>query len=136
MADWNEPGRSPPWWENVSLSVPTSTLCFSVTTRTSIFAAIMKSGNHEENSESSLEPAGKTNEAAALDYLRHHYLDLPRQRKIVIVLSDGLPTACSVESVCGLTRSLEKDLGVRFLHGTCPPRCILRIGGGRILRGI
>jgi hypothetical protein len=73
-------------------------------------------GDHEEHSLSSLEPAGKTNESAALDYLRQHHLDVPRRRKVVIVLSDGLPTACSVESVCVLIRSLEHDLGVRCLH--------------------
>jgi hypothetical protein len=74
-------------------------------------------GTHDEHSLGSLEPAGKTNEAAALDYLRQHFLSMPRRRKVVLVLSDGLPTACSVESVRWLVRSLEKELGVRCLHG-------------------
>src|SRR5262249_40443199 len=74
-------------------------------------------GNHEEHSLGSLEPAGKTNEAGALAYLKEHYLGLPRRRKVVIVLSDGLPTRCSVESVRWLVRSLEKELGVRCLYG-------------------
>jgi hypothetical protein len=74
-------------------------------------------GGHEEHAVASLEPAGKTNEAAALDYLRRHYLDVPRRRKIVVVLSDGLPTLCSVQAVCGVVRALEKDLGARCLHG-------------------
>jgi Mg-chelatase subunit ChlD len=73
-------------------------------------------GDHEVYSIGSLEGAGKTNEAAALDYLRENYLDAPRRRKVVIVLSDGLPTACSVESVRWVVRTLEKEQGVRCLH--------------------
>jgi hypothetical protein len=74
-------------------------------------------GSHEEHSLGSLEPAGKTNEAAAIDYLRKVHLDSPRRRKAVIVLSDGLPTACSVESVRWLVHATEKELGARFLYG-------------------
>lgn len=74
-------------------------------------------GAHDELSVSSLAPAGKTNEAAALAYLRDEYLTNPCRRKLVIVLSDGLPTACSVESVRWLVQSIEKELGVRFLYG-------------------
>jgi hypothetical protein len=33
-----------------------------------------------------------------------------------MVLSDGQPTACSLESVRWLVRSLEKELGARCLH--------------------
>jgi Mg-chelatase subunit ChlD len=74
-------------------------------------------GDHEEYALGSLGPAGKTNEAAALDYLRRNYLATPPRRKVVLVLSDGLPTACSVEAVRELVRTTEKDLGVRFLDG-------------------
>lgn len=74
-------------------------------------------GTHEDLSVSSLEPAGKTNEAAALAYLRDEYFATARRRKLGIVLSDGLPTACSVESVRWLVRSTEKESGVRFLYG-------------------
>lgn len=73
-------------------------------------------GDHAQHSLTSLAPAGKTNEAAALDHLRPH-LDTPRRRKVVLVLSDGLPTFCSVESVRCLTRSLEMEQGARFLYG-------------------
>lgn len=74
-------------------------------------------GGPDEHALGSLVPSGKTNEAGALDYLRRHHLESPRRRKLVVVLSDGLPTDCSVESVRWLVRSLEKELGVRFLYG-------------------
>jgi hypothetical protein len=73
-------------------------------------------GDHDQHSLGSLHPAGKTNEAAALQYLRENCLMEPRRRKVVVVLSDGLPTACSQESVCALVRSLENDAGVRLMH--------------------
>jgi len=74
-------------------------------------------GTHEDLSVSSLEPAGKTNEAAALAYLRDEYFATACRRKLGIVLSDGLPTACSLESVRWLVHSIEKESGVRFLYG-------------------
>jgi hypothetical protein len=77
---------------------------------------IFQCGSHESHALTSLAPAGKTNEAAALDYLRKHHLDTPRRRKVVIVLTDGLPTYCSVESVRWLVRALEKEQGARFLY--------------------
>jgi len=72
-------------------------------------------GNHEQHSLGLLQPTGKTNEAGALQYLRETHLEAPRRRKVVAVLSDGLPTVCSVESVCWLVRLLEKELGTRLL---------------------
>lgn len=78
---------------------------------------VYRCGTHDEYSLGSLAPAGKTNEAAALDFLDTHYLDVPRRRKAVIVLSDGLPTACSVESVGRVVRRLETERGVRCVHG-------------------
>jgi hypothetical protein len=77
---------------------------------------VYRCGDHEGHALSALAPAGKTNEAAALDYLRAHHLGVPRRRKIVLVLSDGLPTDCSVESVVRLVRTLEKDQGARLLY--------------------
>jgi len=73
-------------------------------------------GDHDDHAIGSLVPSGKTNESAALSHLRGHFHS-PRRRKLVLVLSDGLPTDCSVTSVCHLVRSLEKEAGVRFVYG-------------------
>ncbi len=72
-------------------------------------------GDHEENSIASLAGVGKTNEAAALEFVRVRCASSPRRRRIVLVLSDGLPTVCSVESVRWLVQDMERKHGFRFL---------------------
>lgn len=56
-------------------------------------------GDHENYSIAQLEPSGKTNEAAALHHIQKDLETIARPIKIVIVVTDGLPTACSVEAV-------------------------------------
>jgi hypothetical protein len=77
---------------------------------------VYRCGNHEEHSVALLEPAGKTNEAAALDYLDTQFLGVPRRRKAVLVISDGLPTACSIAAVRRVVQRIERDRGARCLH--------------------
>ncbi len=78
---------------------------------------VYRCGDHDEPALTGLAPAGKTNEAGALDYLREHHLARPRRRRGVVVLSEELPPECSMESVRWLVRTLEKELGARFLYG-------------------
>ena len=56
-------------------------------------------GDHENYSIAQLEPSGKTNEAAALHHIQKDLEAIARPIKILIVVTDGLPTACSVEAV-------------------------------------
>ena len=74
-------------------------------------------GSHEDYAVNSLEPSGKTNEAAALDYIRRQFASIPHHLKLVIILTDGLPTSCSVEAVRWVVNDMEQKYGFRFLYG-------------------
>ena len=79
--------------------------------------SIYRCGTHWDHAVNSLAPKGKTNEAAALDYVQKEVGMLSRPMRIVIVLSDGLPTSCSVASVRHLVQQMEKRGEYRFLYG-------------------
>ncbi len=73
-------------------------------------------GDHLEPALFGLQPQGRTNEAAALDYLaREQHVDVARQR-IVLTLSDGLPTACSVEAVRAQVELLQRHDRFRLIY--------------------
>ncbi len=74
-------------------------------------------GTHEAHSFVSLAPTGKTNEAGALEYLKKQCGPLPHRRKLVVILSDGLPTSCSVESVRSLVNVMMTRFDFTFLYG-------------------
>lgn len=74
-------------------------------------------GTHDAHSFVSLAPAGKTNEAGALDFLKKQFGLMSRRNKLVVVLSDGLPTSCSVESVRLLVNEMSTRFGFTFLYG-------------------
>lgn len=73
-------------------------------------------GDHDRHALGALRPAGKTNEAAALCHVREELLQAPRRGKLVLVLGDGLPTACTVESCVCEARRLEREAGARLVH--------------------
>jgi hypothetical protein len=78
-------------------------------------------GDHHLPAFDALAPAGKTNEAAALDFAARKLQEDPAIRKVVVVLSDGLPTACSVASSTAMARRLETQ-GVRLLYLAMGPQ--------------
>jgi hypothetical protein len=73
-------------------------------------------GDHNQHSVNSLAPLGKTNEAAALEYVMNQAARIPRPVKLVVVLTDGLPTSCSVKSCQQMVSVMEKKHGFRFLY--------------------
>jgi hypothetical protein len=73
-------------------------------------------GSHGQGlSVGGLQPNGKTNEAAALDFIHREFSTIPSRNKIVIVLSDGQPTSCSVDSVSAVVERMAKRDGFQFV---------------------
>lgn len=72
-------------------------------------------GDHDNYSVAQLKSLGKTNEAAALHHIHKDLEAIARPIKLVIVVTDGLPTACSVESVKWQVTEMETRGQVQFI---------------------
>ncbi|MGE0494764.1 MAG: HEAT repeat domain-containing protein [Vulcanimicrobiota bacterium] len=78
-----------------------------------------------------LECSGGNNDAGALDYLAGLALASPRKTRLLVMISDGLPTQCTVSALRALVRHLTRRRGllcaqvaVRKLQEVCFPHYI------------
>jgi hypothetical protein len=71
-------------------------------------AAIMDLGGPGRTSVASLEPGGGNNDAAALAHLGHLALASGYARRVLVMISDGFPSECSLASLSALVRLLTR----------------------------
>ncbi|MFO0940810.1 MAG: hypothetical protein U0930_08580 [Pirellulales bacterium] len=93
---------------------------------------IFDAGNAQRPAISSLYAGGGNNDAAALWHLAQLALESRRRSKLLVMISDGLPTECSVVALRSLVDRLTKKLGmccaqiaVEPLEEICFPHYVL-----------
>jgi hypothetical protein len=79
-----------------------------------------------------LETDGGNNDAAALFHAANVALNAPQRAKVLVMISDGLPTECSVEALRNLVTELTKRRGIvcaqialRKLEEVCFPHYVV-----------
>ncbi len=79
-----------------------------------------------------LEAGGGNNDAGALWHAAQHALASPRKMRLLVMISDGLPTECTVAALKGLVQRLTHrfhiccaQVAVRPLEEICFPHYIL-----------
>ena len=79
-----------------------------------------------------LEAGGGNNDAAALYYAANVALGAPQRAKVLVMISDGLPTECSVAALRNLVTELTKRRGIvcaqialRKLEEVCFPHYVV-----------
>ncbi len=86
---------------------------------------IFDCGDSEHCAVTTLEPGGGNNDAAGLAHVAEHAYRSRRAAKLLVMISDGLPTECSVDALRGLSRRLARDglmnaqIAVRPLEERC-----------------
>ena len=86
---------------------------------------IYDAGDASRAAVTSLEPSGGNNDAAALLFAARDALRSPRSAKLLVMISDGLPTECSVTALRALVGRLERrglvcaQVAVRPLEEVC-----------------
>ncbi len=83
-------------------------------------AKIFDAGDAERCAVSSLAPEGGNNDAAGLEHAARVAMASRRRAKLLVMISDGLPTECSVDAL----RNLVQRLGRR--HGMCCAQIAVR----------
>ncbi len=64
----------------------------------------------------SLEPGGGNNDAAGLLALAQHAMDSGKDKRLLVMISDGYPTECSLNALAGLVRALEGRFRMRCVQ--------------------
>ena len=92
---------------------------------------IYDAGDSRYPAVASLEAGGGNNDAAALSYVAGVAKRSKRRAKLLVMISDGLPTECSVEALRGLVRTLTRrermccaQVAVRPLEEVCFPHYV------------
>lgn len=86
---------------------------------------IFDCGDSENCAVTTLESGGGNNDAAGLAHVAEHAYRSRRAAKLLVMISDGLPTECSVDALRGLSRRLARDglmnaqIAVRPLEEQC-----------------
>ncbi|HJL18337.1 MAG TPA: vWA domain-containing protein, partial [Sandaracinaceae bacterium LLY-WYZ-13_1] len=75
-------------------------------------AVIFDAGDARRPAVTSLEPGGGNNDAAGLWHAAREALRSPRRARVVVMISDGLPTECSVSALRALVRRLTRRHGL------------------------
>ena len=96
---------------------------------------IFDAGDDQRCAVSSLEPQGGNNDAAALYHVARVAEGSRRKAKILVMISDGLPTECSVAALRNLVDQLGRRRGllcaqvaVRPLEEVCFPHYVEVVG--------
>ena len=69
-------------------------------------------GGNQRNAIHTLQAGGGNNDAAALWHMAQEALRSKRKSRLLVMISDGLPTECSVESLRTLVRKLTQNFGI------------------------
>ena len=69
-------------------------------------------GGNQRNAIHTLQAGGGNNDAAALWHMAQEALRSKRKSRLLVMISDGLPTECSVESLRTLVRKLTHNFGI------------------------
>jgi len=69
-------------------------------------------GGNQQNAIHTLQAGGGNNDAAALWHMAQEALRSKRKSRLLVMISDGLPTECSVESLRTLVRNLTQKFGI------------------------
>ncbi|MCB9562928.1 MAG: VWA domain-containing protein [Kofleriaceae bacterium] len=95
-------------------------------------ATIFDAGDADDCGVAALECGGGNNDAAALWHAASLAASSPRRARVLVMISDGLPTECSVAALRGLVTQLVKRRGivcaqvaVRPLEERCFPHHVL-----------
>jgi hypothetical protein len=93
---------------------------------------IYDAGNAQDCDVVALEAGGGNNDAAALWYAANVALAAPQRAKVLVMLSDGLPTECSVAALRNLVTELTNRRGIvcaqialRKLEEVCFPHYVV-----------
>lgn len=93
---------------------------------------IWDAGDARRCAVASLEASGGNNDAAALDHVANVAARSRRRAKLVVMISDGLPTECSVSALRAVVRDLTRrhhmccaQVAVRPLSEICFPNYVL-----------
>lgn len=93
---------------------------------------IYEAGDAQRCAASSLESSGGNNDAAALDHVARVAAGSLRRAKLLVMVSDGLPTECSVAALRGVVQELTRrhrmccaQVAVRALDEICFPHYVL-----------
>lgn len=93
---------------------------------------IWDAGTAERCAASSLVAGGGNNDAGALDYVANIAARSRRRSRLIVMISDGLPTECSVGALRGVVRSLTRrhhtccaQVAVRPISEICFPHYVL-----------
>ena len=94
--------------------------------------AILDAGDKHRNSIFALHAGGGNNDAAALWHIAQKASSSQRSAKLLIMISDGLPTECSVDALRTLVRKLTLGFGIHCaqlavedLEEVCFPNYVL-----------
>lgn len=75
-------------------------------------SVIYDAGNAHDCGVAGLESSGGNNDAAALYHVANVALESKRRAKVVVMISDGLPTECSVDALRALVQTLTRKRGI------------------------
>ena len=96
---------------------------------------IYDAGDAQMCSVASLQPGGGNNDAAALEYAARVAAGSRRRAKLLVMISDGLPTECSVDALRNLVGHLSRrggmccaQIAVRPLEEVCFPHYVVLQG--------
>jgi len=73
---------------------------------------IYDAGNANSCAAHALDAGGGNNDAAGLHHAANAALQSGRRTRVVVMISDGLPTECSVGALRGLVRKLTSRYGI------------------------
>lgn len=73
---------------------------------------IFDAGDERNCGVTSLQAGGGNNDAAGLYYAASVAASSPRRAKLLVMISDGLPTECSVQALRGLVQQLTRRKGI------------------------
>ncbi len=73
---------------------------------------IYDAGDARDCAAAALAPNGGNNDAAGLQHVAKVALASPRRHKLIVMVSDGLPTECTIGALRGLVRQLERRHGL------------------------
>ncbi|MBC8073275.1 MAG: VWA domain-containing protein, partial [Deltaproteobacteria bacterium] len=95
-------------------------------------SVIYDAGDARRCAASSLEASGGNNDAAALDHVARVAAGSLRRAKLLVMVSDGMPTECSVAALRGVVGELTRrhrmlcaQVAVRPLEEVCFPNYVL-----------
>ena len=92
---------------------------------------IWDAGNADRPAVTSLEADGGNNDAAALDFALQRARVSKRRARLVVMISDGLPTECSITALRGVVQRAGKQgvacaqVAVRPLEEVCFPHYVV-----------